>query len=106
MAIQRVTLGRLLTLLGVDLDHGAGSVDGRDMRFLRPVSKLELRLSRVLESATAREKRTTAWHAHVAHVEQFPRLGAGIVWLASVFDRPGSADGKEGRHEVVVCSLL
>lgn len=44
MAIQRVTLGCGPLSFGIDFDHGAGGVDGRDMRFLRPVAKLELRL--------------------------------------------------------------
>lgn len=33
-----------LALLGINLDHGTGGVDGRDVRLLRPVAELELRL--------------------------------------------------------------
>lgn len=33
---------------------------------------------------------------HVAHVEEFPRLGAGVIWFASVLHRPGGTDGEEG----------
>ena len=73
-------------------------VNGRYIRRLRPISELELRLRdrKASHQLAIRETYLGGHVAYVAHVEQFPALGPGVILVSLVLSVTGSTRREEG----------